>query len=203
MSAIRFTIGARSTTSRARLGLVETPHGSFETPAFMPVGTRASVKGLFPAHVAATGAQIILNNTYHLMLRPGSELVKNMGGVQRFMNWNGPILTDSGGYQAYSMADSNAVDDDGVTFKSHIDGMMVRLTPERAMQVQNDLGSDIMMALDDCPPSEGGREGAEEVDGVGTGGPPVPRGGEGREGREGRDPRLARVLARDAKGAGQ
>jgi queuine tRNA-ribosyltransferase len=182
---------------------VDTPHGSFETPAFMPVGTRGSVKGLFPAHVAATGAQIILNNTYHLMLRPGAELVKKMGGVQRFMNWNGPILTDSGGYQAYSMADSNAVDDDGVTFKSHIDGAMVRLTPERAMQVQNDLGSDIIMAFDDCPPSEG--VGGEEVDGVGTGWKPVPRDGEGREGRgrEGRDPRLERVLARDSKGAGK
>lgn len=176
---IRFSVSKKSTTTRARLGRVETPHGGFDTPAFMPVGTRGSVKGLFPAHVAGTGAQIILNNTYHLLLRPGPELVKRMGGVQRFMNWNGPILTDSGGYQAYSMADSNAVDDDGVTFKSHIDGSMVRLTPERAMQVQNDLGSDIMMAFDDCPPSEG------KVD------------------ADGADPRLSRVLNRDSKGSGK
>lgn len=179
MSAIRFQVVARSKSTKARVGRVDTSHGSFDTPAFMPVGTRGSVKGLFPAHVAATGAQIILNNTYHLMLRPGSELIRTFGGVQRFMNWNGPILTDSGGYQAYSMADSNAVDDDGVTFKSHIDGSMVRLTPERAMQVQNDLGSDIMMAFDDCPPSET----ANDTDGA--------------------DPRLARVLSRDAKGAGK
>lgn len=119
----------------------------------MPVGTRGSVKGILPELVRATGAQIVLNNTYHLMLRPGSELIQKMGGVHRFMNWPGPILTDSGGYQAYSLSDMNKVDDDGVTFKSIIDGSNVRLTPERAMQVQNELGPDIMMAFDDCPPS--------------------------------------------------
>ncbi len=134
------------------MGRVTTPHGSFDTPAFMPVGTRGSVKGVFPQHLIELGAQIVLNNTYHLMLRPGSELIQQLGGVHKFMNWPGPILTDSGGYQAYSLADTNTVDDNGVTFKSIIDGKVITLTPERAMQVQNELGPDIMMALDDCPP---------------------------------------------------
>lgn len=141
------------TSGHARTGRVETPHGGFDTPAFMPVGTRASVKGIFPHHVRATGAQILLNNTYHLMQRPGPKLIQTMGGVHRFMNWDGPILTDSGGYQAYSMADINAIDEDGVTFKSILNGESIRLTPEIAMQVQNELGPDIMMAFDDCPPS--------------------------------------------------
>jgi queuine tRNA-ribosyltransferase len=119
----------------------------------MPVGTRGTVKGLFPGMVAATGAQIVLGNTYHLMLRPGSALVARRGGLHRFMNWHGPILTDSGGYQAYSMADLNRIDDDGVTFKSIVDGSMIRLTPEDAIRIQNELGADIIMAFDDCPPS--------------------------------------------------
>lgn len=119
----------------------------------MSVGTRATVKGMLPQLLHDIGAQVVLNNTYHLMLRPGSELIQRRGGVHRFMNWSGPMLTDSGGYQAYSMADLNAVDDDGVTFKSIVDGSMVRLTPERAIQVQNELGADIIMAFDDCPPS--------------------------------------------------
>lgn len=146
-----FEILARS--GSARVGRVTTPHGSFDTPAFMPVGTKGTVKGILPRDVRASGAQILLNNTYHLMLRPGSELIERMGGVHRFMGWDGPILTDSGGFQAYSMADINAVNDDGVTFKSIINGSMITLTPERAMQVQNELGPDIMMAFDDCPPS--------------------------------------------------
>ncbi|MCC5824097.1 MAG: tRNA guanosine(34) transglycosylase Tgt [Phycisphaerales bacterium] len=148
---LRFTIHARS--GHARVGTVETPHGSFETPAFMPVGTKGTVKGVLPHLVRATGAQILLNNTYHLMLRPGSELIQRLGGVHRFMNWDGPILTDSGGYQAYSMADINAVDDDGVSFKSIVDGSVIRMTPESAVRIQNELGPDIMMAFDDCPPS--------------------------------------------------
>jgi len=151
--ALAFEVLARSASSRARVGRVTTPHGSFDTPAFMPVGTRGTVKGILPPQVAATGAQILLNNTYHLLLRPGSELVEQLGGVHRFMGWDGPILTDSGGYQAYSMADINAVDDDGVSFKSIVDGSMIRLTPERAIHVQNQLGADIIMAFDDCPPS--------------------------------------------------
>ncbi|MEM9372076.1 MAG: tRNA guanosine(34) transglycosylase Tgt [Planctomycetota bacterium] len=150
-SPLSFEIHARS--GEARAGTVTTPHGLFRTPAFMPVGTRASVKGVQPHLVRQTGAEILLNNTYHLMLRPGSELIRRMGGVHRFMNWDGPILTDSGGYQAYSMADINAVDDDGVSFKSIIDGSTIRMTPESAMRTQNELGPDIMMAFDDCPPS--------------------------------------------------
>ena len=149
--ALTFEIEARSGLARA--GRVTTPHGSFETPAFMPVGTKGTVKGILPRDVRATGAQILLNNTYHLMLRPGAELISQLGGVHRFMGWDGPILTDSGGYQAYSMADINAVDDGGVTFKSIINGSMIRLTPERAIEIQNLLGPDIIMAFDDCPPS--------------------------------------------------
>lgn len=148
---LRFEILARS--GLARTGRVTTPHGSFDTPAFMPVGTKGTVKGILPRDVRASGAQILLNNTYHLMLRPGPELVEQMGGVHRFMGWDGPILTDSGGFQAYSMADINAIDDDGVTFKSIVNGSMITLSPERAMKVQNQLGPDIMMAFDDCPPS--------------------------------------------------
>lgn len=152
---LRFEVLARSTSCGARVGRVTTPHGSFETPAFMPVGTRGSVKGLLPHLVAATGSQIVLANTYHLLLRPGPEAVERLGGLHRFMGWPGPILTDSGGFQAFSMADINAVDDEGVTFRSIIDGSEVRLTPERAVEVQNRLGADIIMALDDCPPAAG------------------------------------------------
>ncbi len=147
------TFEVHSTSGHARVGRVETLHGGYDTPAFMPVGTRATIKGILPQQVKETGSQILLNNTYHLMLRPGSELIREMGGVHKFMNWDGPILTDSGGYQAYSMADINAIDEDGVSFKSILDGSMVRLNPEIAMRVQNELGPDIMMAFDDCPPS--------------------------------------------------
>lgn len=150
---LTFAIEATCRHSQARVGRIETPHGGFDTPAFMPVGTRASVKGLTPDQVEATGSQILLNNAYHLMLRPGDDMIAARGGVHAFMRWNGPILTDSGGYQAYSMADINAIDDEGVTFKSIIDGAKVHLGPERAMQVQNNLGADIIMAFDDCPPA--------------------------------------------------
>lgn len=150
---LQFTISARCQSSAARVGRVETPHGGFDTPAFMPVGTRGSIKGITPRQVEGTGSQIILNNAYHLMLRPGDDLVARRGGVQKFMRWNGPILTDSGGYQAFSMSDINAIDDDGVTFASIIDGARIRLTPERSMEIQNNLGADIIMAFDDCPPA--------------------------------------------------
>lgn len=135
------------------MGRITTKHGSFDTPAFMPVGTQGTVKGLLPWDVAKTGAQIILGNTYHLMLRPGSPLIARRGGLHSFIGWPGPILTDSGGYQAFSLSNTNSIDEDGVTFKSIIDGSMVRLTPERAIEVQNELGADIIMAFDDCPPS--------------------------------------------------
>ncbi|MBK7405306.1 MAG: tRNA guanosine(34) transglycosylase Tgt [Phycisphaerales bacterium] len=150
---IRFEILGRSKRGLARLGRVTTPHGTFETPAFMAVGTRATVKGILPPQVAATGTQVVLNNTFHLMLRPGEETVAAMGGAHAFMGWAGPILTDSGGYQAYSLADINDIDDDGVTFKSIVDGSRIRLTPERSIHVQNRIGADIIMAFDDCPPS--------------------------------------------------
>jgi queuine tRNA-ribosyltransferase len=151
--AIRFDILARSRRCAARVGRVETPHGAFDTPAFMTIGTKATVKGLLPEQVRRTGSQIILNNAYHLLLRPGPELVAQMGGLHRFQNWHGPILTDSGGYQAYSMADTGTIDDDGMTFRSIVDGSRIRMTPEESIRVQNLLGSDIIMAFDDCPPS--------------------------------------------------
>lgn len=153
MSALRFQITATSDTCHGRVGTVTTPHGQFETPAFAPVGTRAAIKGLSPDQVAHAGSQIILANTYHLMLRPGSQLVQSMGGLHQWMRWDGPILTDSGGYQVFSLSDSNHITDDGVTFKSHLDGATIELTPERSIQVQNELGADIIMAFDDCPPA--------------------------------------------------
>jgi queuine tRNA-ribosyltransferase len=133
---------------RARLGSLTTPHGTIETPQFMPVGTQATVKSLTPGDLRAAGAQIILANTYHLSLRPGHERIARLGGLHRFMGWDGPILTDSGGFQVFSLAHLGRVDDDGVTFASHLDGSPQRLTPERAVEIQEALGSDIAMALD-------------------------------------------------------
>lgn len=150
---VRLHIEHASVSCQGRVGRVETPHGSYQTPAFMPVGTQGTLKGLLPRDVRETGSEIVLGNTYHLLLRPGPKIVAERGGLHGFMGWNGPILTDSGGYQAYSMSDINRVDEDGVSFKSIIDGAMVRLTPERAIEVQNALGADVVMALDDCPPS--------------------------------------------------
>src|SRR6476661_1392824 len=137
--------------THARLGRVNTRHGSFDTPAFMPVGTQGTIKGVLPDHVAATGSQILLANTYHLMLRPGEKVVAELGDLHSFMSWPGPILTDSGGFQVFSLADINRIDDHGVVFKSHIDGSVVELTPARSIQVQNELGADIIMAFDECP----------------------------------------------------
>jgi queuine tRNA-ribosyltransferase len=147
-----FEIVHACSRTNARVGRVVTPHGAFDTPAFMPVGTRGTIKGLTPAQIRDTGSQVVLNNAYHLMLRPGDGLVARRGGVHAFMRWDGPILTDSGGYQAYSMSDINAITDEGVRFKSIIDGSFVDLTPERSIEVQNNLGADIIMAFDDCPP---------------------------------------------------
>ena len=137
---------------------MELPHGTVETPVFMPVGTQATVKAMKPEAVEDTGAQIILGNTYHLMLRPGSDIVREAGGLHKFMNWNHPILTDSGGYQVFSLAASRKITEEGVKFKSHIDGSSHMLSPERSMEVQNDLGSDIMMAFDECAPPNASRE---------------------------------------------
>ncbi|MCC6781678.1 MAG: tRNA guanosine(34) transglycosylase Tgt [Planctomycetes bacterium] len=141
-----------------RRGRYHTPHGSFETPCFAPVGTRASLKGLTPQQVRETGSELILANAYHLFLRPGAELIARRGGLHRFMAWDGPILTDSGGYQVFSLAHLSRIDDDGVSFKSIIDGSAQRLTPERALEVQRDLGPDLAMILDECAPGDASRE---------------------------------------------
>ncbi|HEY7312490.1 MAG TPA: tRNA guanosine(34) transglycosylase Tgt [Gemmataceae bacterium] len=138
----------------ARRGRLATPHGTVETPVFMPVGTQATVKGLTPQQVREAGAQIILGNTYHLTLRPGDDVIAEMGGLHRFMAWEGPILTDSGGFQVYSLAPTRKIDDHAAVFRSHIDGALVELTPERAVAIQENLGSDIAMCLDECPPHD-------------------------------------------------
>ncbi|MCW5757552.1 MAG: queuine tRNA-ribosyltransferase [Phycisphaeraceae bacterium] len=151
--AINFEISARSRVTDGRVGKVATPHGLFDTPAFMTVGTRATVRGVTNEQLQRIGAQVVLNNAYHLWLRPGPERVERLGGAHRFMGWPGPILTDSGGYQAYSMANNNAIDEDGVTFRSIVDGRTLRMTPEVSMDIQNKVGADIIMAFDDCPPS--------------------------------------------------
>src|SRR3954465_14661056 len=127
--AFRFEIAAADKSTPARLGRVTTAHGSFDTPAFMPVGTQGTIKGVLPDHVAAAGSQIILANTYHLMLRPGERVVAELGDLHAFMAWPGPILTDSGGFQVFSLADINRIDDRGVVFRSHVDGSVVELTP--------------------------------------------------------------------------
>jgi len=138
--------------SGARLGRVHTPHGSFMTPQFMPVGTQATIKGMAPEEVEEMGARIILSNTYHLWMRPGNEIVKKAGGLHKFMNWKHSILTDSGGFQVFSLARPKDIKEEGVHFKSHIDGSAHLLTPELSMEIQNDLGSDIIMAFDECCP---------------------------------------------------
>jgi queuine tRNA-ribosyltransferase len=149
-SGIDFRIAARA--GRARTGVLTTPRGAIRTPAFMPVGTAATVKAMLPESVRATGADILLGNTYHLMLRPGAERVARLGGLHRFMNWDRPILTDSGGFQVMSLTDLRKLTEEGVTFRSHVDGSMHRLTPERSMEIQRLLGSDIVMAFDECTP---------------------------------------------------
>lgn len=150
---LTFDILHRANDCQARVGRMTTPHGTVATPAFMPVGTQAAVKGLTSDLVAGTGTDAMLVNTYHLMLRPGGDLVAEMGGLHRWMRWPGSIITDSGGFQVFSLADLNRVDADGVTFKSHIDGATVHLTAARSIAVQNALGADIIMAFDDCPPA--------------------------------------------------
>ena len=141
-----------TTDVRARTGRLSTAHGVIETPSFMPVGTAAAVKAMTPEAVVETGAQVILANTYHLMLRPGAERVKRLGGLHRFMNWSGPILTDSGGFQVMSLAALRTVSEAGVTFRSHIDGALVELSPERSVEIQDTLGADIVMVFDECTP---------------------------------------------------
>ena len=149
MSRFSFTLNA--TDGRARTGVIDTPRGQIRTPAFMPVGTAATVKAMMPESVAATGADILLGNTYHLMLRPSAERIDRLGGLHRFMNWDKPILTDSGGFQVMSLTALRKLNEEGVRFKSHIDGSEHWLTPERSMEIQRLLGSDIVMCFDECP----------------------------------------------------
>ncbi len=143
-----FTIN--SSDGRARMGTFTTPHGTLQTPVFAPVGTQASVKALTPAQLTDLGAALVLSNTYHLYLRPGDDLVAEMGGLHRFMRWPKPILTDSGGFQVFSLSNTCKVDEDGVTFKSHIDGSKHHFTPEKSIRIQENLGADIIMAFDEC-----------------------------------------------------
>ncbi len=148
MTPFNWTLDASD--GNARAGTFITPHGALSTPVFAPVGTQATVKSLTPAQVEELGAQMVLANTYHLFLRPGDELVAEMGGLHAFMQWNRPILTDSGGFQVFSLTKTRKIDDDGVTFKSHIDGSMKRLSPEISIRIQENLGADIIMAFDEC-----------------------------------------------------
>ena len=147
----RFSFTLKATSGAARTGVISTPRGPIRTPAFMPVGTAATVKAMLPDSVAATGADILLGNTYHLMLRPTAERIAALGGLHRFMNWERPILTDSGGFQVMSLAELRTLTEEGVTFRSHIDGSKHHLNPERSMEIQRLLGSDIVMCFDECP----------------------------------------------------
>ncbi len=158
VSQFAYQLDHRDTSSAARAGRWVTPHGVVETPAFMPVGTRGTVKGVWPHELQQAGAQMILANTYHLALRPGSDVVRDLGGLHRFMNWDGPILTDSGGFQVFSLSDLRRMSDDKVVFRSHIDGSLLELTPQRAIEIQEDLGADCIMCLDECPPADAPRQ---------------------------------------------
>lgn len=157
MSAIKFELKHICKQTGARYGILETPHGSFETPIFMPVGTQATVKGLSPDELKSMDAKIILSNTYHLWMRPGEDLIEEAGGLHKFMNWDRPILTDSGGFQVFSLSDARKIEEEGVHFRSHIDGSKHFLTPEKAVDIQQALGSDIMMQLDECTPYPAGK----------------------------------------------
>jgi queuine tRNA-ribosyltransferase len=149
---LKFQLEKTDAHSKARCGILETDHGKVETPIFMPVGTNGTVKTLSPADLSENGVQIILANTYHLYLRPGDQLLSQFGGLHNFMNWKGPILTDSGGFQVFSLTDLRKIDNEGITFQSHLDGTKHRFTPEKAIEIQNNIGSDIMMVLDECTP---------------------------------------------------
>lgn len=156
--AIKFEMIKESGETKARLGRLHTPHGVIETPIFMPVGTRATVKTMTPEELKDIGAQIILSNTYHLYLRPGYELIREAGGLHEFMHWDKPILTDSGGFQVFSLGDLRKITEEGVEFRSHIDGSKHFISPEKSIEIQNALGSDIMMAFDECAPYPSDRD---------------------------------------------
>ena len=150
----KFEITENDKETAARNGRFHTPHGIIETPVFAPVGTQATVKAIKPDDLEKMGATLVLSNTYHLYLRPGDELVRELGGLHKFMNWSGPILTDSGGFQVFSLSKTRKIDADGVTFKSHLDGSKHRFTPEKSIEIQENLGADIIMAFDECPPPD-------------------------------------------------
>ena len=158
MTAVTYELIKTDPRTKARRGRVTTPHGTIETPVFMPVGTAATVKAMRPEQVEETGAEIILSNTYHLYLRPGHEIVREAGGLHRFMNWKKSILTDSGGFQVFSLGAMRKISEEGVQFRSHIDGSKHMLTPEKSMEIQNALGSDIIMAFDECAPYPADRQ---------------------------------------------
>ena len=162
MPAPRFQFDITATDGKARTGVIRMRRGEIRTPAFMPVGTAATVKAMKPETVRQTGADVLLGNTYHLMLRPGAERVARLGGLHKFMNWDRPILTDSGGYQVMSLSELRKITEDGVTFASHLDGSKHLLTPERSMEIQRLLGSDIVMAFDECPRADAPREVIEQ-----------------------------------------
>ncbi|MBE9220572.1 tRNA guanosine(34) transglycosylase Tgt [Dolichospermum flos-aquae] len=152
---------ATCSQTKARAGIFSTPHGPVETPRFMPVGTLANVKTITPAQLAATGAQMVLANTYHLHLQPGEAIVAGGGGLHKFMGWPGPMLTDSGGFQVFSLSEMRKITEEGVTFRSPHDGQMIKLTPERSIEIQNILGADVIMAFDECPPYPATRQEVE------------------------------------------
>ena len=153
-----FTVLKNDPNSKARLGRLVTPHGAIETPCFMPVGTQGTVKAMLPRDLHDLGCQILLCNTYHLYLRPGHELIRDFGGLHRFMGWDGPILTDSGGYQVFSLGAMRKISEEGARFQSHLDGSSHMLTPEKAVEIQEALGSDIAMVLDECIPPDATRD---------------------------------------------
>jgi queuine tRNA-ribosyltransferase len=163
MSTFSFSIDAECPSSWARAGTIQTPHGTIQTPIFMPVGTQASVKSVSPEELREAGAQIILANTYHLMLRPGSRLIAEFGGLHNFMHWDGPILTDSGGFQVFSLGHLRKLSEEGAAFKSHLDGSPHMLTPESVMQIESELGADIILPLDICAPYPSSPQSAREA----------------------------------------
>ncbi|MDX2242960.1 MAG: tRNA guanosine(34) transglycosylase Tgt [Leptolyngbyaceae cyanobacterium bins.302] len=162
-TSFSFQLQATCCHTHARAGVFSTPHGLVETPRFMPVGTLANVKTLTPDQLQATGAQMVLANTYHLHLQPGEDIVSQAGGLHRFMAWQGPILTDSGGFQVFSLSEMRTIADEGVTFRSPRDGQMIHLSPERSIAIQNALGADVIMAFDECPPYPASRESVMEA----------------------------------------
>ena len=151
--AFDFKLLQKDPLCEARTGIIQTAHGPIETPVFMPVGTRGTVKSLTPCDLEAAGAEIILSNTYHLYIRPGSDIIKRFGGLHQFMGWQHPILTDSGGYQVFSLTRIREISEEGVRFRSHFDGKEIFLTPEKVVEIQEDLASDIAMIFDECPPA--------------------------------------------------